>query len=45
MNRRSSYNINVTEYKCLIRIKLNVGKKQDYISQVVVVEPGRPRVW
>jgi len=24
---------------------LNVGKKQDYISQVVVVEPGRPRVW
>ena len=22
MNRRSSYNINVTEYKCLIKIKL-----------------------
>jgi len=27
MNRRSGYNTNVTEYKCLIKIKLNVGKK------------------
>ena len=27
MNRRRGYNINVTEYKCLIKIKLTVGKK------------------
>ena len=31
MNRRSSYNINVTEYKCVIKIKLNVGKKVVFV--------------
>ena len=44
MNRRSSYNINVSEYKCLIKIKLNKNwsTRLDTISALITT-PNSPK--